>query len=112
MARVTVEDCLKHVESNYALVLQASKRARKIAEGAEPLVERDNDKPCVIALREIADNVVRVKRRTLSPPIFIGLLTGINRLRKSKRPAEPSLLPRVLMHLSPENLVSSIYTTL
>ncbi len=58
MARVTVEDCLKHVESNYALVLQASKRARKIAEGAEPLVERDNDKPCVIALREIADNVV------------------------------------------------------
>ena len=57
MARVTVEDCLKHVESNYALVLQASKRARKIAEGAEPLVERDNDKPCIIALREIAENV-------------------------------------------------------
>ena len=58
MARVTVEDCLKHVESNYALVLQASKRARKIAEGAEPLVDHDNDKPCVIALREIAENVV------------------------------------------------------
>lgn len=58
MARVTVEDCLKYVDSNYALVLQASKRARKIAEGAEPLVERNNDKPCVIALREIADNVV------------------------------------------------------
>lgn len=57
MARVTVEDCLKHVESNYALVLQASKRARAIANGAEPLVERDNDKPTVIALREIADNV-------------------------------------------------------
>ncbi len=57
MARVTVEDCLKHVDSNYALVLQAAKRARKIADGAEPLVERDNDKPCVIALREIADNV-------------------------------------------------------
>jgi len=57
MARVTVEDCLKHVDSNYALVLQASKRARKIADGAEPLVERDNDKPCVLALREIAENV-------------------------------------------------------
>ena len=57
MARVTVEDCLKHVESNYALVLQASKRARSIANGAEPLVERDNDKPTVIALREIADDV-------------------------------------------------------
>jgi DNA-directed RNA polymerase subunit omega len=58
MARVTVEDCLKHVESNYALVLQASKRARSIANGAEPLVDSDNDKPTVIALREIADNVV------------------------------------------------------
>ena len=58
MARVTVEDCLKYVDSNYALVLQASKRARKIADGAEPLVERDNDKPCVLALREIAENVV------------------------------------------------------
>ncbi len=58
MARVTVEDCLKHVESNYALVLQASKRARAIAEGAEPLVERDNDKPTVIALREIAEQAV------------------------------------------------------
>lgn len=57
MARVTVEDCLKHVESNYALVLQASKRARSIANGAEPLVERDNDKPTVIALREIAEDV-------------------------------------------------------
>lgn len=58
MARVTVEDCLKHVESNYALVLQASKRARAIAEGAEPLVDRDNDKPTVIALREIAEQAV------------------------------------------------------
>ena len=58
MARVTVEDCLKHVESNYALVLQASKRARAIAEGAEPLVDRDNDKPTVIALREIPEQAV------------------------------------------------------
>ncbi|PID45587.1 MAG: DNA-directed RNA polymerase subunit omega [Proteobacteria bacterium] len=56
MARVTVEDCLKYADSNYALVLSASKRAREIANGAEPLVERDNDKPTVIALREIADN--------------------------------------------------------
>ncbi|PWQ94290.1 DNA-directed RNA polymerase subunit omega [Leucothrix arctica] len=58
MARVTVEDCIKHFDSNYDLVLQASKRARAIAEGAEPLVERDNDKPTVLALREIADEVV------------------------------------------------------
>ena len=58
MARVTVEDCIKHFDSNYDLVLQASKRARAIADGAEPLVERDNDKPTVLALREIADEVV------------------------------------------------------
>ena len=57
MARVTVEDCLEFVDTNYELVLKASKRARDISEGAQPLVEEDNDKPVVIALREIADNV-------------------------------------------------------
>lgn len=56
MARVTVEDCLKYVDTNYELVLKASKRARDISEGAQPLVEEDGDKPVVIALREIADN--------------------------------------------------------
>ncbi len=57
MARVTVEDCLEFVDTNYELVLKASKRARDIADGAQPLVEEDNDKPVVIALREIAENV-------------------------------------------------------
>ncbi len=57
MARVTVEDCLKYVDTNYELVLKAAKRARDIAEGAQPLVEEDGDKPIVIALREIAENV-------------------------------------------------------
>ena len=57
MARVTVEDCLKHVDTNYDLVLQAAKRARAIADGAPALVEEDGDKPIVIALREIADDV-------------------------------------------------------
>lgn len=66
MARVTVEDCLKYVDSNYDLVLKASKRARAIANGAEPLVERDNDKPTVIALREIADNVTASSQETES----------------------------------------------
>lgn len=56
MARVTVEDCL-HVGTNYELVLQASKRARDIAEGAQPLVEEEGDKPVVIALREIAEKL-------------------------------------------------------
>ena len=57
MARVTVEDCLEFVDTNYELVLKASKRARAISEGAQPLVEEDNDKPVVIALREIAENI-------------------------------------------------------
>ena len=57
MARVTVEDCLKYVDTNYDLVLQAAKRARAIADGAPALIEEDGDKPVVIALREIAENV-------------------------------------------------------
>ena len=57
MARVTVEDCLEFVDTNYDLVLKASKRARDISDGAPVLVDEDNDKPVVIALREIAENV-------------------------------------------------------
>jgi len=57
MARVTVEDCLEFVDTNYELVLKAAKRARDISEGAPALVEEDNDKPVVIALREIAEDV-------------------------------------------------------
>ena len=54
MARVTVEDCLGTVLNRFELVLLASKRARQIANGKEPLVDKENDKPTVIALREIA----------------------------------------------------------
>lgn len=55
MARVTVEDCLEHVENRFVLILLAAKRARQLATtGADPLVEWDNDKPTVVALREIA----------------------------------------------------------
>lgn len=57
MARVTVEDCLEHTVSRFTLVLEASKRARSIAQGAIPLVDEENDKATVIALREIAENV-------------------------------------------------------
>lgn len=58
MARLTVEDCLENVDNRYDLVLLASKRARQIAMGADPLVPAENDKPTVIALREIAENLV------------------------------------------------------
>ena len=58
MARITVEDCLEHVENRFDLVLLASRRARQIAQGAEPLVAPENDKPTVLALREIAENLI------------------------------------------------------
>lgn len=54
MARVTVEDCLPLVDNRFDLVLVASRRARQIATGAQPLVDAENDKPTVVALREIA----------------------------------------------------------
>ncbi len=55
MARVTVEDCLDHVENRFALVLKAAKRARLLElGGADPMVPANNDKPTVISLREIA----------------------------------------------------------
>lgn len=58
MARTTVEDCLENVDNRFQLVLIASKRAREISMGADPLVDIDNDKPTVIALREIAAGLV------------------------------------------------------
>lgn len=58
MARVTVEDCLEHVENRFALVLLAAERAHQIEMGiADPAVSEDNDKPTVIALREIAAGI-------------------------------------------------------
>ena len=54
MARITVEDCLKNIDNRFELVLTATKRARQIAHGADPMVEEENDKPTVLALREIA----------------------------------------------------------
>ncbi len=54
MARITVEDCLNHVDNRFELVLLAAKRARQLLAGAEPLVIWGNDKATVVALREIA----------------------------------------------------------
>ena len=58
MARVTVEDCLDKVDNRFQLVLVATKRARQLANGVQPLVEWENDKPTIVALREIADGLV------------------------------------------------------
>jgi DNA-directed RNA polymerase subunit omega len=54
MARITVEDCLQNEPNLFNLVLLAAKRARRLANGAEATVEWENDKPTVVALREIA----------------------------------------------------------
>ena len=59
MARITVEDCLDHVDNRFELVMVGSKRARQIATGGRPaLVPEENDKPTVIALREIEEGLV------------------------------------------------------
>ena len=59
MARITVEDCLDNVENRFELVMVSSKRARQIQTGGkDPMVAADNDKPTVIALREIAEGHV------------------------------------------------------
>ncbi len=58
MARVTVEDCMEQITNRFDLVLAAARRARQIYAGAQPTVEEENDKPTVLALREIAEGNV------------------------------------------------------
>ena len=58
MARITVEDCTQHVPNMFQLVLVAAKRARQLANGAHAMVEWENDKPTVVALREIAEGYI------------------------------------------------------
>ena len=66
MARVTVEDCIDKVDSPYELVLVAKERATQLNSGIEPTLDRDNDKNTVIALREIAEEKIKVSDLTES----------------------------------------------
>jgi DNA-directed RNA polymerase subunit omega len=77
MARITVEDCLEVVDNRFELVLMATKRARQIAKGADPLVDSSNDKPTVLALREIAGRKVTQE-----------LIAEIDRLEREKAERE------------------------
>ena len=61
MARVTVEDCLDNVENRFDLVMVATRRARQLTNGKEALVDIENDKPTVVALREIAEGLISTK---------------------------------------------------
>jgi DNA-directed RNA polymerase subunit omega len=58
MARITVQDCLENVDNRFDLVLLASRRARQLVNGVDPLVPWENDKPTVVALREIAEGLI------------------------------------------------------
>ena len=58
MARITVEDCSERIPNMFQLVLVAAKRSRQLANGAEPMVDWENDKPTVVALREIAEGYI------------------------------------------------------
>ncbi len=66
MARITVEDCLENVDNRFHLVLLASKRARQLVNGVDSLLPWENDKPTVVALREIAEGLV--DDQTVNPP--------------------------------------------
>ena len=61
MARITVEDCLKKIDSQYDLVLLAKERAAQLNSGEKPLVSEDNDKNTVISLREIGEGKISLK---------------------------------------------------
>ncbi len=85
MARVTVEDCIQRVPNRFSLVLLAAHRARAVSAGAELMVDRDNDKNPVVALREIADDVVESEelRETL-----IGSLQQVDERSEAEEEAE------------------------
>ena len=85
MARVTVEDCIEKVPNRFNLVLLAAHRARAVSAGAQLMVDRDNDKNPVVALREIADDVIDAEelRETL-----IGTLQRVDERSEAEEEAE------------------------
>lgn len=85
MARVTVEDCILQVPNRFELVLYAAQRARNIARGEQPEVDRDNDKNPVVALREIAEEKVEL------PSLEADLIKSLQRVAEAE-PAEEEVM--------------------
>ena len=85
MARVTVEDCVDKVTNRFDLVLVAAQRARQISSGAPLLVDRDNDKNPVVALREIADEKVE------SWDLTEAIIQGMRKVVESDEPEDPDM---------------------
>lgn len=100
MARVTVEDCLDNVDNRFQLVLVATKRARQISLGAEPFVEEENDKPTVLALREIAEG--HVTRDILDDEIEEEILEFVAEGETESEESEPTELDALTAALQAE----------
>ena len=107
MARVTVEDCVEKVPNRFGLVLLAAHRARAISSGSSLLVDRDNDKNPVVALREIADD-------TLVPDeLREGLIASLQRVDERSEAEEEAETLALLadpqhMHMSEQELVRAL----
>ena len=98
MARVTVEDCLTNVDNRFQLVLVATKRARQISLGSEAYIDEENDKPTVIALREIAEGLVT--RDILKDPVEEEFLETVEAAEEEA--AEPTELDALTAALQAE----------
>ena len=85
MARVTVEDCIEIIKNRFSLVMLASQRARSLSSGAELMVERDNDKNPVVALREIAEDKLDLEE------IERSLVKGLQKHVESDEPDEEEI---------------------
>lgn len=93
MARVTVEDCLDHVDNRFDLVLLATKRARQLSHGVAPLLPWENDKPTVMALREIAEGWWMTRYWNPSPSPRSTWRHWMKILPRAIRPTNNSLPP-------------------
>jgi DNA-directed RNA polymerase subunit omega len=107
MARVTVEDCVEKVPNRFSLVLMAAHRARSISTGAPILLDRDNDKNPVVALREIAEDAVD------SETLREGIITSLQRVDERTEAEEEAETLALLadpqhMHMSEQELVRAL----
>jgi DNA-directed RNA polymerase subunit omega len=107
MARVTVEDCVEKVPNRFSLVLLAAHRARAISTGSALMIDRDNDKNPVVALREIADEAVE------SETLREALITTLQRVDERTEAEEEADTLALLedpqhMHMSEQELVRAL----
>jgi DNA-directed RNA polymerase subunit omega len=107
MARVTVEDCVERVPNRFSLVLLAAHRGRAISSGSELMVDRDNDKNPVVALREIADDAIEPEALREN---LISTLQRVDERTEAEEEAETLALladPQH-MHMSEQELVRAL----